>query len=328
MATLTQRKPDAKPDSGAKKAEGPVLLANETAEKKARSCSERCWTSWTMIAAFCILIAIGQPALIAVVVFCQVTMFREVLKLCPYREAPYYKLMGWSTFILSFVASYLALASVYWKPLVSLWLIFYILLICGGLGLVFFVLQVEFGNERRQYQALGWMLWTVGISVAVPLFHVVNMQRNLIWFILPAALVITNDMNAYLFGFLLGKHPLIKISPKKTWEGFIGGGIATVVIAVAVCQGLNYVGKTYNMPGAVASYQSIKDHAMYLAAITSFISPFGGLFASGFKRGHDIKDFGNLIPGHGGITDRMDCQMLNGMLVFAYAGIMQHLGML
>ena len=50
-------------------------------------------------------------------------------------------------------------------------------------------------------------------------------------------------------------------------------------------------------------------HAMVLAAFASIIAPFGGFFASGFKRGFKIKDFGDSIPGHGGMTDRMDCQV-------------------
>ena len=48
---------------------------------------------------------------------------------------------------------------------------------------------------------------------------------------------------------------------------------------------------------------------MVLAAFASIIAPFGGFFASGFKRGFKIKDFGDSIPGHGGMTDRMDCQV-------------------
>ena len=50
-------------------------------------------------------------------------------------------------------------------------------------------------------------------------------------------------------------------------------------------------------------------HAVVLAAFASIIAPFGGFFASGFKRGFKIKDFGDSIPGHGGMTDRMDCQV-------------------
>ncbi|CAD6232682.1 unnamed protein product, partial [Miscanthus lutarioriparius] len=57
-------------------------------------------------------------------------------------------------------------------------------------------------------------------------------------------------------------------------------------------------------------------HALALGLFASIIAPFGGFFASGFKRAFKIKDFGDSIPGHGGITDRMDCQMV--MAVFAY----------
>ncbi|KAI8001746.1 Phosphatidate cytidylyltransferase 1 [Camellia lanceoleosa] len=57
-------------------------------------------------------------------------------------------------------------------------------------------------------------------------------------------------------------------------------------------------------------------HAMWLGLFASIIAPFGGFFASGFKRAFKIKDFGDSIPGHGGMTDRMDCQMV--MAVFAY----------
>lgn len=57
-------------------------------------------------------------------------------------------------------------------------------------------------------------------------------------------------------------------------------------------------------------------HALALAAFASAIAPFGGFFASGFKRGFKIKDFGASIPGHGGMTDRMDCQVV--MAAFSY----------
>ena len=62
------------------------------------------------------------------------------------------------------------------------------------------------------------------------------MFQGLIWFILPIMMVVINDVMAYMFGFFMGRTPLIKLSPKKTWEGFIGGGLATVAITV----GLSY----------------------------------------------------------------------------------------
>jgi phosphatidate cytidylyltransferase len=52
-------------------------------------------------------------------------------------------------------------------------------------------------------------------------------------------------------------------------------------------------------------------HAVVMAAFASLVAPFGGFFASGFKRAFNIKDFGDSIPGHGGVTDRMDCQCVS-----------------
>ena len=59
-------------------------------------------------------------------------------------------------------------------------------------------------------------------------------------------------------------------------------------------------------------------HAVVMAMFASIIAPFGGFFASGFKRGFKIKDFGDSIPGHGGATDRFDCQFIMGSIAFFY----------
>lgn len=56
------------------------------------------------------------------------------------------------------------------------------------------------------------------------------------------------------------------------------------------------------------SYTTFQLHCLVLASFASLVAPFGGFFASGFKRAFNLKDFGDSIPGHGGMTDRMDCQ--------------------
>ena len=58
-------------------------------------------------------------------------------------------------------------------------------------------------------------------------------------------------------------------------------------------------------------YAPYQFHLLVLACFASLVAPFGGFFASGFKRAFDIKDFGQSIPGHGGMTDRMDCQYVS-----------------
>jgi len=66
----------------------------------------------------------------------------------------------------------------------------------------------------------------------------------------------------------------------------------------------------------------IQFHILVLATFASLIAPFGGFFASGLKRAFKIKDFGDSIPGHGGMTDRMDCQfiMVTPLPIFPFSG--------
>lgn len=68
----------------------------------------------------------------------------------------------------------------------------------------------------------------------VPTFISYNVYKGIYWFVFPQLCVIVNDVMAYVFGMWLGKTPLIKLSPKKTWEGFIGGMFSTYVIAFIV----------------------------------------------------------------------------------------------
>lgn len=62
--------------------------------------------------------------------------------------------------------------------------------------------------------------------------NVIFFISGLIWFIVPVSMIVCNDVMAYMFGFFFGRTPLIKLSPKKTWEGFIGGGFATVLFGI------------------------------------------------------------------------------------------------
>ena len=61
-----------------------------------------------------------------------------------------------------------------------------------------------------------------------------NIFEGMIWFIVPVSMIVCNDVMAYMCGFFFGKTPLIQLSPKKTWEGFIGGGLFTVIFGVIV----------------------------------------------------------------------------------------------
>jgi phosphatidate cytidylyltransferase len=106
------------------------------------------------------------------------------------------------------------------------------------------------------------------------------------------------DTCAYFVGRAIGKHKLVpKLSPKKTIEGAIGGVLGSVLVGVAFGYFL-YAKETHHVSSIVTM--------VLITLVGSIISQLGDLLASGIKRDHNIKDYGTLIPGHGGIMDRFD----------------------
>ena len=84
-----------------------------------------------------------------------------------------------------------------------------------------------------------------------------------------------------------------------------------------------YHPKEFVLPFPIFGFESlwiapVQFHALIIALFSSLIAPFGGFFASGLKRAFKIKDFGTTIPGHGGIIDRFDCQIMMSMFTFVY----------
>ena len=128
----------------------------------------------------------------------------------------------------------------------------------------------------------------------IPLIRGSENGRILIWYVMFAAWM--TDTFAYLIGMKFGKHKFSQISPKKSIEGSIAGTVgATIVILI-----YTYVCNT--LWGLNMSYAYIT----FVAIILSIIGQIGDLAASSIKRYVGIKDFSNLIPGHGGMLDRFD----------------------
>ena len=139
------------------------------------------------------------------------------------------------------------------------------------------------------------------ISLAFSCFIIVVCQSKLLFTYLILITIIT-DTFAMLFGMLIGKHKLIpRVSPNKTIEGSVGGSLLATIIAV-----IFYA----NLIGNVKLYVIIP-----ITLIFSIIGQFGDLIFSLIKRENDIKDFSNIIPGHGGILDRLDSIIL---VIIAY----------
>jgi len=114
----------------------------------------------------------------------------------------------------------------------------------------------------------------------------------------------TADSGAYFTGSAFGKRKLFeRISPKKSWEGAIGGYILSVLVSIAV----------YKLFGILDVY-----HWIIMSLIVSTFSIFGDLVESLFKRSVNIKDSGTIMPGHGGMLDRIDSTLFAIPAVSAY----------
>ncbi|HXB30194.1 MAG TPA: phosphatidate cytidylyltransferase [Puia sp.] len=116
-----------------------------------------------------------------------------------------------------------------------------------------------------------------------------------------------NDTMAYLIGSIIGKTPLSSISPKKTWEGTIGGFIFAVITMGAVGY---YLSSGFELQ-AVSQW-------MIVAAIASIAGTVGDLLQSKLKRLADVKDSGHIMPGHGGFLDRFDSLLFATPFIWFY----------
>ncbi|XP_075059361.1 phosphatidate cytidylyltransferase 1 [Mixophyes fleayi] len=331
------------------------------------------WKNWwirgifslTMITLFFFLIYLGPIMLLVLVSAIQVKCFHEIISIGHkvYRsyELPWFRTLSWY-FLLCvnyfFYGETLAdyFASSMQREEFLQFLIRYHRFISFALyviGFCMFVLSLVKKHYRLQFYMFGWTHVTLLITVTQSHLVIQNLFEGMIWFLVPVSIVICNDIMAYLFGFFFGRTPLIKLSPKKTWEGFIGGFFLTIIFGFLfsyvfvqfqyfVCP-VEYNSETnsfstgctpseifrlhdYTVPPFLQSLLGwttvriypFQIHSIALSTFGSLIGPFGGFFASGFKRAFKIKDFSDTIPGHGGIMDRFDCQYLMATFVHVY----------
>lgn len=216
------------------------------------------------------------------------------------------------------------------------------LYICYCILLMFSVLSLRKGKIRFQISQYLWSIVAACVIVLHCKFFATNILSGIFWFWFPMATVVMNDVSAYFVGISCGRKfinkPFLQLSPNKTWEGFIGASILTMIFSfffpallaphawfVCPAEGLYFtippalscipnpvfLLAEYNVPflGPTLLYP-IQFHGVWFGLFASFVAPFGGFFASAIKRAYNKKDFDSFFPGHGGLMDRMDCQFL------------------
>jgi phosphatidate cytidylyltransferase len=174
------------------------------------------------------------------------------------------------------------------------------LLIIAGLMLVF---MDEFNSERFG-QMLGAVLYpAVGFSTLYGLRSIDLLSIGYLFLI-----TISTDIFAYIVGINFGKHRLaIKISPKKSIEGSIGGTLSAAILTMVYIYAFNL--------DTVANIPVTFGWMLLLIVLISIMGQIGDLVASKLKRHMGIKDFSQIFPGHGGILDRFDSAIFAGMVL-------------
>lgn len=177
--------------------------------------------------------------------------------------------------------------------------------IISSLFLIYYLFtkkEITFSNDRTKLGLLiRYVIFSMIFLVLLP-FYKGNYNPNLIISIL--IMIWVNDSFAFLVGKNFGKRKLfISVSPKKTQEGFLGGLVFTMFVA--------YIISKYNSDLSEL-------HWVVISIIVSIIGTIGDLIASKFKRQANIKDSGTIMPGHGGILDRLDSLLFAVPFVYLY----------
>ncbi|KHD88036.1 MAG: phosphatidate cytidylyltransferase [Bdellovibrio sp. ArHS] len=169
--------------------------------------------------------------------------------------------------------------------------------------------NLQYMTDAHSKAALG--LFYMGLLPAFA-FRILDQVQGLSWFVYLLAVVFAGDTMAYIFGVLIGKHKVMpSVSPKKTWQGSIGGIVGSM-LAGFVCWHFLF------------SEQSLSLF-LILSALSGFVGQFGDFFESLLKRVADVKDSGKIMPGHGGVLDRIDGVLFASPVVLSGILILSHL---
>jgi len=168
-----------------------------------------------------------------------------------------------------------------------------------------------FKFPKELYFENGKLIFTVvylalpfGFALGLPKFSTLDSEKSFtLEVFMLFVLIWSSDTFAYLTGKFFGKHKMApKISPKKTWEGFAGGVVLTLVLGFFVEQ----------------YFPELRGNWMVVGLLVSIFAPLGDLVESQLKRSFAVKDSGKIIPGHGGVLDRLDSFIICAPVIYLY----------
>lgn len=215
----------------------------------------------------------------------------------------------------AFVPEARAFSSAWWVPFLLYPLIF-------GIPVVFRK-DLKMGLAAAAASGFGTIYIACSLALLIA-FRADPFQNTLVIFVLFS--VWAGDIAAYYVGRSIGRHKLAPIvSPNKSWEGAIASVIASVFVAVLVFHFHHQLDKLFSPHWTFyTSLQPIKvavPHVLIIGVLTNVAAQFGDLFESALKRGAGVKDSGTLLPGHGGILDRIDALLFAIPVVWYYANL-------
>lgn len=247
-----------------------------------------------------ILFALNKPIFIDILIaIISIIAIYEYSKCAKNKE---YKIISWIGYLYSILIAFRSFIDIKAEYI----------LYSGILTVAILFFHIIFSDGKINFADISYTLFGIiyilGLIVFIPLIYSLKKGNLLIWIVFIAAW--GTDTFAYIFGIKIGKHKFTKISPKKSIEGCICGIFGALICLLVYTYFLN------NIWGLDFSYLKIA----IMAIVLSIMGQIGDLSASAIKRNFDVKDFGNIFPGHGGILDRLDSVIF--IAPFVYLSIM------
>lgn len=277
-------------------------MSKSRPEKNYTELRQRVRTWWIIVAVFCLLVVPGPAVALVVMGLVSFLAFKEFLSLITTRRADY-RVLFWA---------YLAIPVQYYWVHMS-WYGMFIIFIPVYMFLFLPMRMVLAGDTQgflRSAGIINWGLMTTVFSLSHMAYLLVLPQpagvsysgATLLLFLV--VLTQLNDVAQYIWGKSLGNRKIVpRVSPNKTWAGFLGGVATTTLLAWLIAPWLTPLTTVESLLGGL------------LIGVSGFV---GDVVVSALKRDIGVKDSGTLLPGHGGILDRLDSLTYTAPLFFHF----------